>query len=333
VTSANSGSKPTSPAEVDKRSWKFVVRRTFRAFGTEGCPDIAASLTFYAILALVPAVMVSFSVVSLLGRGDETAGIVLDVARALVPDASAAPIRDVLDQIAEARLSGILLVFALGLTVWAVARYVAALGRGMNVIYGVEEGRSVWKLKLGQILIALVVIVCVAAAAAMLAVTGDVAKALGDAFGVGELTLLIWRIARWPLLAAVVIFVLAFLYYFAPNVKPARFRWMSLGAAVALVVLLLASLAFGLYASNFADFDRLYGAFGSIIVFALWLWITNMAMLVGAVFDAELERVRELQAGIPAETQVQVPLRDASRIAKSVRQDRKDEAEARDIRK
>lgn len=309
-----------------------MVRRTVRAFGTDGGPDIAASLTFYAILALVPAVMVAFSLVSLLGRGEETAKIVVDVIRALVPDASTAPVRNVIAQIADARLSGILLVFVIALTLWAVARYVAALGRGMNRIYRVEEGRAAWKLKVGQLLIALVVIVCVSAAAAMLAVSGDVAKALGDAFGLGEMTLLIWRILRWPLLAAVVVFVLAFLYYFSPNVKPARFRWMSLGAAVALIVLLLASLAFGLYVSNFADYDRLYGAFGGIIVFALWLWIANMAVLVGAVFDAEVERVRELQAGIPAETQLQVPLRDASRIAKTVRQDRKDEAAARDIR-
>ncbi len=309
-----------------------MLRRTIRAFGTDGGPDIAASLTFYGILALVPATMVAFSVVSLLGRGDETAKIVVDVVKALVPDASTAPVREVIAQIAESRLSGVILVFAIALTVWAIARFVAALGRGMNRIYHVEEGRAGWKLKAGQLLISLVVIVCLSAAAAVLAVSSDVAKTLGDALGLGEMTLLIWQIARWPLLAAVVIFVLAFLYYFAPNVKPSRFRWMSLGAAVALTVLLLASLAFGLYVSNFADYDRLYGAFGGVIVFALWLWIANMAIIVGAVFDSEVERVRELQAGIPAETQLQVPLRDAKGISKTVRQDLKDEAAAREIR-
>lgn len=325
--------KPHSPAAVEKRSWKLAVRRTLHAFGADECPDLAASLTFYAILALVPSVMVAFSVVSLLGRGDETARVVLTVVESFVPRASTAAVRDVLSQIADARLSGIFLVFAIALTVWAVARYVAALGRGMNRIYRVAEGRPVWKLKLGQLLIALVVIVSVAAVLVLLAVSGGVAEALGDAIGLGEMTLLIWRIARWPLLAAVVIFVLAFLYYFSPNVKPARFRWMSLGAAVALVALLLASLAFGLYVSNLADYDRLYGSFAGIIVLVLWLWIANMAILIGAEFDAELERVRELQAGVPAETQVQVPLRDASRIAKTVRRDRKDAAEARDIRR
>lgn len=325
--------EPKSPVQIEKRSWRLVVRRTVRAFGVDECPDVAASLTFYAVLALIPAVMVSFSVVSLLGRGDETARIVVDVARALAPDASASAARDLISRIAEARLSGILLVFGLALTLWAVARYVGALGRGMNRIYGVVEGRPVWRLKVQQLVIALVIIVCVALVAALLSVTGGVADALGQALGLGETALVVWRIVRWPLVALVVVLLLAVLYYFAPNVKPAHFRWMSLGAAAALAVLLLASLGFWLYVSNFADYDRIYGAFAGVIIFALWLWIANMAILVGAEFDVEVERVRQLQADIPAETQVQVPLRDARRIAKNVRRDRKEEAQARRIRR
>ncbi|HWK78199.1 YihY/virulence factor BrkB family protein [Microbacterium sp.] len=324
--------EPESPAKIDGRSWRLAVRRALRAFGADECPDVAASLTFYSVLALVPAVMVSFSIVSLLGRGEETARIVVDVVRALAPDASAAAVRDAIGQIAEARLSGLLLLFALALTLWAVARYVAALGRGMNRIYGVAEGRPVWRLKAGQLLIALVVIICTALMAVILSITDGVAETLGQAFGLGDVALLVWRVLRWPLLAAIAVFVLAFLYYFAPNVEPARFRWMSLGAAAALVVLLLASFGFWLYVSTLADYDRLYGAFAGVIIFALWLWIANMAILVGAEFDAEVERVRQLQAGIPAETQVQVPLRDARRIAKSVRGDRREEARARRIR-
>lgn len=330
---AEETAKPHTPMAVEGRSWKFAVRRTLRAFGADQCTDVAASLTFYAVLALVPAAMVSFSALSLLGRGEETGRIVIDVVHAWAPDASTAALQDAVSQIAEARLSGILLVFALALTLWAVARYVAALGRGMNRIYGVAEGRILWRLKAGQLLIALVIIVCTALVAALLTVSGGVAEAVGESLGLGETALFVWRIVRWPLLAAVVVFLLAFLYYFAPNVKPTGFRWMSLGAAVALVVLLLASLGFWLYVSNLADYDRIYGAFAGVIIFGLWLWIANMAILVGAEFDAEVERVRQLQAGIPAETQVQVPLRDARRIAKDVRRDRKEEAQARRIRR
>jgi membrane protein len=277
--------------------------------------------------------MVSFSIVSLLGRGDETAGVVLDVVGALAPDASTSALRDGIAQIADARLSGMLLVLAIAVTLWAVARYVAALGRGLNRIYGVPEGRPVWWLKPGQLLIALVVIICSGLIVTILAFTDGVAEALGQALGVGDATLVIWRIVRWPLLAAILIFTLAFLYYFAPNVKPPRFRWISLGAGVAIGVLLVASLGFWLYISHFADYDRLYGAFAGVIIFALWLWIANMAILIGAEFDAEVERTRQLLSGVPAERQVQVPLRDARQIAKRVRRDREEEARARSIRR
>lgn len=326
-------SEPETPAEIDGSSWRLAVRRALRAFGVDECPDVAASLTFYAVLALIPATMVSFSIVSLLGRGEETARVVGDVVGALMPDVSAESVRDGIAVIVDARLSGILLVFALSLTLWAVARYVAALGRGMNRIYGVAEGRPVWRLKSGQLLIALVVIVCSALILAILTFTDAVAEAVGQSMGLEDATLLVWRIVRWPLLTAIVVFVLAFLYYSSPNVKPARFRWMSLGAAAALAVLLIASLGFWLYVANFADYDRLYGAFAGVIVFALWLWIANMAILVGAEFDAEVQRVRQLLAGVPAETQVQVPLRDARRIAQSVRSDLEEEAKARRIRR
>lgn len=330
---AQDAAEPQSPAQIEWGSWRLAMRRAARAFGVDACPDAAAGLTFYSVLALVPAVMVTFSVVSLLGRGEETARIVVDVVRALAPDASESAVGDVISRIAEARLSGILLVFGLALTLWAVARYVAALGRGINRIYRVAEGRPVWRLKAGQLLIALVIIVCVAVAAALLSVTDSVAQALGHALGLGETALVAWRIIRWPLLALIVILLIAVLYYFAPNVKPPRFRWMSLGAVVALAVLLLTSLGFWLYVSNFADYDRIYGAFAGVIIFALWLWIANMAILAGAEFDAEVERVRQLQADIPAETQVQVPLRDARQIAKNVRRDRKEEARSRRIRR
>jgi membrane protein len=325
--------EPRNPKQIDARSWKSVVRRTLRGFGVDQCPDIAASLTFYGVLALIPAAMVSFSLVSLLGRGAETERVVVDVARALMPDADTGAVRDMISQIAESRLSGLLLVFAIALMLWSVARYTAALGRGMNRIFSVPEGRPIWRLKPAQLLISLVVIVCVAIAAVLLVLTDGVAGALGETLGLGETALVVWRIIRWPLLAAVVVFVLAVLYYFAPNVKPARFRWMSVGAAVALAVLLIASFGFWLYVSNIADYDRIYGAFAGVMVFALWLWIANMAILVGAEFDAELERVRQLQAGIPAEKQLQVPLRDARSIATNVRRDRDEESEARRIRR
>ncbi|MCE7482992.1 MULTISPECIES: YihY/virulence factor BrkB family protein [Microbacterium] len=314
------------------RSWTFVFRRIFRAFLADGCADIAASLAFYAILALLPATMVGFSILSVLGRDDETAQILMDVVRAVAPEEAAAGLGDFLGELSELRMSGLLLVFGLLLSIWSVARYVGVLGRGMNRIYGVEEGRRIWTLKPIQLVIALVTIVCAVIAVLFIVGSGPVAHAVGNALGLGETVLFVWRIARWPLLVVLVVFVIAFLYYFSPNIRPPRFRLISLGAAVALAVLAVASAGFGLYIANFANYERVYGSFAGVIVFALWMWIANMALLVGVQFDTELERVRELRRGVPAETQVQLPLRDASRIAAVVRNDRADTAKARRIR-
>lgn len=315
------------------RPWTFAVRRIFRAFVADGCADIAASLAFYAILALLPASMVGFSVLSVLGRDDETAQILLDVVRAVAPEEAVDGVSALLKELADLQMSGLLLAFGVLLSVWSVARYVGVLGRGMNRIYGVDEGRRLWVLKPIQLGIAAVVIICASIAALLIVGSGPVAKALGSAFGLGEAVLLVWRIARWPLLVVLVVFVVAFLYYFTPNIRPPHFRWMSLGAVVAILVLAIASAGFGLYIGNFADYDRVYGSFAGIIVFALWMWIANMALLVGVEFDAEAERIRELRDGVPAETQIQLPLRDASRIAKVVHNDRSDVAEARRIRR
>ncbi|WP_206477035.1 YihY/virulence factor BrkB family protein [Microbacterium sp. KRD172] len=314
------------------RSWTFALRRILRAFAADGCADVAASLAFYALLALLPATMVGFSLLSVLGRDDETARLLLDVVRAVAPEEAADGVGDFLRELADLRMSGLLLVFGVLLSIWSMGRYVAALGRGMNRIYGVQEGRPIWTLKPIQLAIAVVAILCAAIAVLLIVGSGPVAQALGDAFGIGEAVLLVWRIARWPLLVLLVVFVVAFLYYFTPNIRPPRFRWMSLGAAVAIVVLAVASAGFGIYIAGFSNYDRIYGSFAGVIVFALWMWIANMALLVGVEFDAEVERIRELRAGVPAETQVQLPLRDARRIAQTVHRDRTDEARARRIR-
>ncbi|WP_460802529.1 YihY/virulence factor BrkB family protein [Microbacterium sp. GXF6406] len=322
-------SKPRTAA----RAWWESIRRAARAFVVDQCPDRAAGLTFYAVLALVPAAMVAFSVVSILGRAVETARTIEEVVLAIAPSAEPDAVTAVLARIAEARLSGFLLVVALGITLWSVARFIASLGRAMNRIYGVDEGRPLWTLKLVKLLLALFVIVATTVLALVLLASDEASRAIGDAVGLEDVTLQIWRIARWPSAVLIAVLLLAVLYFFAPNVRPARFRWVGIGALVALAALAVATAGFLFYVTAIADYDRLYGAFGGVIVFSLWAWIASMALLVGAEFDAELERVRQLRQGIPSERQVQVELRDARRIAVRVRRDRTEERAARRIRR
>ena len=202
----------------------------------------------------------------------------------------------------------------------------------MNRIYEIDEGRPFWKLKPVQLLVTVIGIVLLFVAATILVVSGPVTEAVGDALGIGEVAQTVWSILKWPVLAGIVILMVAILYYATPNVKQPKFRWISIGALIAIVVLALATLAFGFYIGNFSNYDRTYGSLAGIVIFLLWLWIANLALLFGAEFDAELERGRQLQAGIAAEKDIQLPPRDTRKSDKAAEKEQKDVAEGRRIR-
>ncbi|MFJ2369732.1 YihY/virulence factor BrkB family protein [Microbacterium sp. NPDC087665] len=322
-----------SPRDLGTRSWKFVARSVARKFAADGSADIAAGLTFHALLALIPTLLVAVSVISLLGTGSEVIEFALDVTRSVSSEETARTVAGLIEELAESSIAGIALVIGLGLTIWAVARYLAALGRGMNRIYEVEEGRSLWALKSMQIVVAVVLLAAATAASFVLLATAPVAKAVGEALSLGSSVLVAWQILRWPLLAAIVIACVAFMYDRAPNVRHPRFRWLSWGAAVAIVLFAAASALFGLYVTNIADYERVYGSLAGAIVLLLWMWIGNLALVLGVEFDAALERARELRAGEPAETRAQLPLRDRSAIVKKQARRSAEVNEARQLRK
>ena len=187
----------------------------------------------------------------------------------------------------------------------------------MNRIYEIDEGRPIWKLRPAMLLVTLITVVLTALVALGLVLTGPAAQAVGDAIGLGSTVVTIWNIAKWPVLLAVVVLIVALLYYATPNVKQPKFRWISVGAVVAILIWVVASAAFGFYVANFASYNKTYGSLAGVIVFLLWLWITNLALLFGAELDAELERGRELQAGMPAEEVIQLPARDTRKSDKA----------------
>lgn len=320
------------PQDIGARSWGFVARATVRKFADDGGGDIAAALTFHAILALVPSLLVGVSVISLLGSDSTAVTFALEIVRAVAPADTAETFADAVDALTESALGGPVLILGAGLMIWAIARYVAVLGRGMNRVYEVEEGRSPWAIKSMQVGVALVVIAATGAAVAVSAASVSVASAIGEQLGVGDTGLAVWRIVRWPIVVAIVVATVAFLYDRAPNIRHPRFRWLSWGAAVAIVVLALASLAFGFWVASIADYERVYGQLGGVIVLLLWLWIANLALMLGVEFDAALERARELRAGQPAEARPRLPVRDRSRIVRKQARRSAEIGEARRLR-
>jgi membrane protein len=209
--------------------------------------------------------------------------------------------------------AGALLSFGLLASVWSASGYLGAFIRAANAVYEVEEGRPFWKLRPLQIGLTLIGVLLLSLVAIGLVVSGPLAEAIGDAIGLGDAAVTAWGIAKWPVMLLIVMSVVAALYYIAPNVRQPRFRWVSPGGILAVVLWVIASLLFAVYVANFGSYNETYGTLGGIISFLVWLWISNLALLLGAEFDAELERERELEAGLPAEDELQLPPKEAAK--------------------
>lgn len=329
---AEDPAKPQSPTELTRQSWWYVVRKTAHEFTTDQCTDLAAALTYYAVLSLFPALLALVSLLGVFGQGQQTVDAVLQIVEDLGPSTAVDTLRGPVTQLVAAPAAGLALVTGLLGALWSASGYVGAFGRAMNRMYEVEEGRPFWKLRPIVLAVTLVGLTLVAIAAAMLALSGPVARAVGDVVGLGDTALTVWNIARFPIVLAIVVVVVAILYYATPNVSQPKFRWISIGALVAIVTWLIASILFGLYVAGFSNYNKTYGSLAGVIVFLLWLWITNLALLFGAELDSELERGRELQAGMPAEEDLQLPLRDTRGVDKTAEKEREHVEQARALR-
>ncbi len=315
-TTTRSG-MPDSPGEVTAPSWRYVARKTVREFSRDRCTDLAAALTYYAVLSVFPAAIALLSLVSLVGRGQSTVDALVGILEDVGAGSVASTLEPTLASLSQAPRGGLALVGGLAVALWSASGYVTSFGRAMNDVYEVGEGRPFWKLRPQMLVLTVVVVVLTALVALALVLTGPAARAVGDAVGLGSTAVLLWNVLKWPVLLVVVVVIVALLYWGTPNVRQPRLRWISPGAAFAVVVWVLASAAFGFYVANFSNYNATYGALAGAVVFLLWLWITNLALLFGAELDAELERGRELQAGIPAEESVQLPLRDDRNLDKA----------------
>ena len=328
----NDARKPDSPRDLDKPSWKYITRKTFREFSKDQCPDLAAGLTYYAVLSLFPALLALVSLLGLFGDPQKTTNALLEIVRGFAPAETVNTISGPVSELTSAPAAGFTLVIGLVTALWSASGYVGAFGRAMNRVYEVDEGRAFVKLRGTMLAVTLLAVVIVALLAGMLVLSGPVSEAVGGLIGLSGPFLMVWNIAKWPVMVLLIIAIIAVLYYATPNVKQPKFRWMSMGSAIALFVFLIASLGFGFYVGNFGNYNKTYGALGSVIIMLLWLWILNMSLLFGAEFDAEVERGRELQAGIKAEETIQLPPRDTKKSEKLQQQIEEDIEHGRELR-
>jgi membrane protein len=305
--------KDVDPGDIPKVGWKAVLKRTVKEFQNDNLTDWAAALTYYSVLALFPAMIVLVALVGLLGQYPQTTNAIIDI----LGDAGADPntlegLQKTINGVVQNKGgAGALLGFGLAGALWSASSYIGAFIRASNAIYEKPEGRPFWKLRPLQIIVTLALTLLFALVLIALVVSGPLADAIGSKIGLGGTAVTIWSIAKWPVLAFVVSFMLATLYYAAPNAKLPKFQWISPGAVVALVVWVLASVGFFFYAKNFGSYNKTYGTLGGVISMLVWLWLTNLAILFGQELNAEIERGREVAAGKTAAVDdIQLPLRD-----------------------
>ncbi|GAA4198190.1 YihY/virulence factor BrkB family protein [Streptosporangium oxazolinicum] len=304
---------PDRPTDVLRRSWWQVLRRTVAEFQEDKITDWAAALTYYAVLSIFPALL---AVVSLLGVfGQSATQPISENLSAIAPG----PAKQIIDTVLQSlqsspRAAGIATVIGLAVALWSASGYVGAFMRAANVMYEMPEGRPIWKtlpLRLG---ITAILVVLMAVGAVAVVFTGTLAEQAGRLLGIGEAGLTIWNIAKWPVLVVVVIFVLALLYWFAPNVEHPGFRWITPGSTVAVIGWIASSALFGFYVANFGTYSKTYATLAGVVVFLIWLWITNIAILLGVEFDAEIARGRAIATGHPADEEPYVEPRDTRKI-------------------
>jgi membrane protein len=297
------------PKGSDDRSSVFAtLKRTATEFREDNLTDWAAALTYYGLLSLFPALIALVSIVGLFGDPQSTTQKVTDIVTEIGPESAADTFSGPIESITSNRsAAGILFVVGLAVALWSASGYVGAFMRASNVVYETPEGRPFWKLRPLQILVTLVMVILLALLALALVLTGPLAEAVAEPLGIGDEAVTAWDIAKWPVMLAMVVLMIAVLYYASPNVKLRGFRWVTPGSIVAVVVWLLASAAFAFYVANFASYDETYGALGGVVVMLVWLWITNLALLFGHELNAERERSRELAEGrTRAEKEIQL---------------------------
>jgi membrane protein len=312
-STTGNGDAPEQPRHLAKSSWPGVFKRTIREFREDNLTDWAAALTYYGILSIFPALLALVSVLGLFGSS--AIQPLINNLGTVAPGPAKQILTSALQNLQKSQgAAGILFVVGFALALWSASGYVAAFMRASNAIYDVGEGRPIWKTLPVRLGVTLVTVILLAVCAIAVVVTGPLARQVGDLVGLGGAAVSAWDIAKWPVLILIVSFMFALLYWAAPNVKHPKFHWVSPGGLLAVLIWIVASAAFAFYVANFSSYNKTYGAIGGVIAFLTWLWISNVVILLGAEFNAELARGRQIEAGHPEDTEPFLEPRDTRKL-------------------
>jgi membrane protein len=308
------------PVGTDGKASAFAtLKRTLAEFSEDNLSDWAAALTYYGVLALFPALIALVSLVGLFGNPASTTKTLTQIVTKIGPSSAAQTLSGPIQSITSNQgAAGVAFIIGLAAALWSASGYIGAFMRASNIIYETPEGRPIWKLRPLQIVVTLLMVILAAVVALSLVLTGPIVSAVASPLGLSSTAVTVWNYAKWPVLVLIVLVMIAVLYYATPNVRIRSFRWVSAGAVFALVIWLVASLLFAFYVANFGSYNKTYGTLAGVIVFLVWLWITNVALLLGAELNAERERTTELREGVPgAEREIQLQPRSEPKDQKT----------------
>jgi membrane protein len=310
-----------APPRLGAGAWAAAAKRSLREFQDDNGQDLAAALTYYGILSIFPGLLVLVSLLGLLGKS-ATQPVITGLANAAPSSVRQIVLNAMVHLQHSHATAGILAVVGIVVGLRSASGYVAGFMRASNIIYDVPEGRPFWKTMPIRFGVTLAMLVLLVASALIVVVTGGLAHRVGNALGIGSVAVTAWDIAKWPVLLIMVSIMFAILYWASPNAKQG-FRVISPGSVLAVVLWLLASGLFALYVAHFGSYNKVYGSLAAVIIFLVWMWISNIAVLIGAEFNAELERERAIAAGLPPDSEPFTELRDTRKLRKAKRKLRK----------
>jgi membrane protein len=309
-TATNGRRAPDAPTDLSKQTWFGTLKRTLQEFKEDDLTLLAAALTYYGILSLFPALLVLLALLGLAGQS--TIDTLLENIGAITPSATNDVITNAVTNLQNSNKSaGLAFIVGLAGALWSASGYIGGFMKASNIIYEVEEGRKFWKLKPLQILVTVAIVILITLIVLAVVVSGPIAERVGSIIGLGDTAVTVFNIAKWPVIALIVSQIFAFLFWVSPNVKQPGYKWVSPGGIIAVVLWIAASGAFAFYVANFGSYSKTYGSFAAVIIFLVWLWITNLVMLLGAEFNAEVERGRQIEAGHDPEVEPFLPHREA----------------------
>jgi membrane protein len=304
---------PKTLTGMPRAGWLAILKRSIREFKHDDITDRAAALTYFGVLALFPAMLVLVSILGLLGKS--TTQQVLSNIGQIAPGGVHTFLQGVVTQVqGKAGVAGVAGIIGIVVALWSASSYVAAFMRALNAIYDVDEGRPIWKTAPIRVGTTIALVIMLVIAVAIVVLTGPIANQVGSALGIGHAAVLTWGIAKWPVLVIIVSVMLTLLYKASPNVRQPAFRWISAGGVVAVIIWMIASGLFAVYVSFSGSYNKTYGSLATVIIFLVWLWISNIAILLGAEFNAEAQRERAIRGGQPEDLEPFAELRDTRKL-------------------